>query len=279
MKIFIHASLRHLRNLPEASAIMEKLLRTAGSDPLIASPHILDEVREFCPEAVTVEAGQKPEADLAISLGGDGTFIRTAQCIGNGNTPILGINAGHLGYLADFTPRQFLDADISDLQLDRRMMLKVESTTLGGTAYALNEVALLKTDSASMIEVSASIGPNALTTYRADGLLVASPTGSTAYNISVGGPIVDPSLEAIILSPIAPHSLTMRPLVVSPQSAVHLKGTSRNGQLLLSIDGNSIPLPSGAEVTVSQAPHSLTVATRPGHHFADTLRAKLLWGQ
>lgn len=279
MKIFLHASLRHLRNLPQARHIIERLRSLTQGTPLAVSAHIADETRLYCPDCVAVDPGATPGADLAVSLGGDGTFIRTAQCIGADPTPILGINAGHLGYLADFTPEDFLHTDISTLQYEQRMMLRVDSPSLPAPAHALNEVALLKTDTASMIEVEATLGGNPLTTYRADGLLIATPTGSTAYNISVGGPIVDPSLRAVILSPVAPHSLTMRPLVVAPDAPISLQATSRSGQILLSVDGQSAVISSPSQCVITAAPHSLTVALRPGHHFADTLRAKLLWGK
>lgn len=144
--------------------------------------------------------------------------------------------------------------------------------------YALNEVALLKEDSSSMIRIRTEIDSHFLTEYQADGLLISTPTGSTGYNLSVGGPIMQPTLGCCVLSPVAPHSLTMRPLAVSSDSSIRTRTVSRAGHFRLSLDGRSFILKSGSEICVTKADFELPVLRRKGADFASTLRHKLHWG-
>ncbi len=281
MKIFVHASRRALGGIAALADLMTKINELANGDPVVVSEKIAESLSEYLPNMVTVCRGEHFEAEIALSIGGDGTFLRTAQWVGAAGVPILGINAGHLGYLADMTPEEFLQNNLIDLHVDSRMLLQVESTEAfpeGFHPFALNEVALLKTDSASMITVNASVDGQPLTAYRADGLLISTPTGSTGYNLSVGGPIVAPSVRCLTLAPIAPHSLTMRPLIVSANSCIELQPSGRTATCLLSVDGRSISLPMGATITLRRAPFEVKILQRAAHHFAATLRSKLLWG-
>lgn len=223
-------------------------------------------------------------AALAISFGGDGTFLHTAQWVGEKEIPILGINTGHLGYLAD-ARLENTDALIDDLlnerfKIERRALIEARCVeeTIGTWPYALNEIAILKQDTASMINIHTTITGTELTTYVADGLIVSTPTGSTGYNLSIGGPIIEPTAPCWAVSPIAAHSLTMRPLVVSNDSILSLTTTSRSASYRLSIDGRSVTLPQGSTITLNRAPFCIRVVQRLDHHFADTLRTKLLWG-
>lgn len=224
------------------------------------------------------------DADAVISAGGDGTFLRAARWIGRRRIPILGINTGHLGFLADnsIDSVNTLAANLAagEGMIEERFVLEASSPAMpkGTWPYALNEVAFLKGDTSSMITVSVDVDDYFLADYRADGLLVATPTGSTAYNLSVGGPIVEPSLECMILSPVAPHALTLRPLVANGNSVVRARVAARTAEFRLSIDGRSFPLPADSEVTVKRADHSVFVIRMPGENFASTLRNKLLWG-
>lgn len=239
------------------------------------------------PEAPLVDEiikGDKFSATLAISIGGDGTFLRTAQWVGNKGIPILGINTGHLGYLADAQIAE--GTDILDDIINNRYKIEERSlieTCCGSSdfdkwQYALNEVAILKQDTASMISVKTEINGTELATYLGDGLIIATPTGSTGYNLSVGGPIIEPCAPIWAISPIAAHSLTMRPLVVSNDSILSITTTSRASNYLLSIDGRSTTLPAGTTITLKKAPFTIKVAQRLNHHFTDTLRSKLFWG-
>lgn len=224
-----------------------------------------------------------PEARLVISVGGDGTFLRTARWLEGREVPILGINTGHLGFLAENSTDD-ISSIISLLQSDkisteRRIVLRAECEALPPSAwpYALNEVAFMK-GAASMIDVDMTLDGYHLATYRADGLLVATPTGSTAYNLSVGGPILAPTLPNIVLSPIAPHTLTLRPVVVGADSSLEATVISRAPEFRLIIDGKSHALPCGTSVSIRRASHSVVTVRPPGSNFASTLRSKLLWG-
>lgn len=224
------------------------------------------------------------DTDLAISIGGDGTFLRTASIIGNKNIPILGINTGRLGFLADVTEEELDDAlsDILDgkyrIEERSRLQLLTENKLFHGYNYALNEIAILKQDTASMITVNAYINSEFLTAYEADGLIVATPTGSTAYSLSVGGPIMSPTASSIILTAVAPHSLNSRPLVVDDDCELTLEVESRSCNFLISLDGRSEIFPIGSKLTVKKADHTLKVVKRIGNTFYGTLRDKLKWG-
>lgn len=283
MKIFLHASRRHLDNLPEAHRLLTRIAELAAGDVVIASRKLYDHLKDRFPGPITPIDREEPlPADVALSLGGDGTFLRTTQWVGSSGIPIVGINAGHLGYLAAISPDDFIASGLEGLHFEQRALLAVECPDISEPhfwPFALNEVALLKTDSASMITVSAFIGGRLLTTYRADGLLVSTATGSTGYNLSVGGPIIEPTVNAMVISPVAPHSLTLRPLVVDGDSLIRLSAQSRTDTCLLSLDGRTIHVPSGSCVTISKAPFCVRVAMQNSHRFADSLRTKLLWGK
>ncbi|MBQ9077168.1 MAG: NAD kinase [Muribaculaceae bacterium] len=236
------------------------------------------------PQVCDVIHGDRFTATLALSIGGDGTFLKTAEWVGDKQIPILGINTGHLGYLADVPIGEIdhLPDDIINrrFKIEERSMIEVstENGSLTGWPYALNEVAILKQDTASMISAKTEINGIALTTYLGDGLIVSTPTGSTGYNLSVGGPIIEPSTPSWVISPIAAHSLTMRPLVVNDSSVIKITTTSRASSFRISLDGRSVSLPAGTVVTLRKAPFPIRVVQRLDHHFSDTLRSKLLWG-
>lgn len=236
------------------------------------------------PHVDEIIKGDKFGADLAISIGGDGTFLRTAQWVGEKNIPIMGINTGHLGYLADvqISESETILDDITtgNYKIEERSLIEVVASNaeLDNWPFALNEVAILKQDTASMISIKTEINDVVLNTYIGDGLIISTPTGSTGYNLSVGGPIIEPTAPNWVISPIAAHSLTIRPLVVSNESVIKATTTSRATNYRLSLDGRSITLPEGSSITLRKAPFSIKVAQRLKHHFTDTLRNKLLWG-
>ena len=223
-------------------------------------------------------------AAIALSIGGDGTFLRTAQRVGGKEIPILGINTGHLGYLADVGVEE-MDAGLTSLfeghyQVEDRTMIEVTSpdAVIDSWPYALNEVAILKQDTASMIDMKSTVDGYSLADYRADGLIISTPTGSTGYNLSVGGPIVAPQAPVWVISPVAAHSLTMRPLVVGDGSVISVTTTSRTSTYRVSLDGRSVSLPVGTTIVMRRAPFRTRVIQRLDHRFTETLRTKLLWG-
>ncbi|MDU1890556.1 MAG: NAD kinase [Dysgonomonas sp.] len=224
------------------------------------------------------------DVDLVVSIGGDGTFLRTTSIIGKKDIPILGINAGRLGFLADVGEKD-LDATFTDIfsgnyRIEHRsqLQLSTEHKDYHGFNYALNEIAILKQDTASMITVHAYINDEYLTSYEADGLIIATPTGSTAYSLSVGGPVMTPTASNFVISAVAPHSLSNRPLVVTDDSEITLDIESRSKSFLISLDGRSNVFSTGTKLTIRKADFKLKVIKRKENTFYKTLRNKLMWG-
>ena len=227
-----------------------------------------------------------PDVDMAVSVGGDGTFLRTATTVGRTGIPVLGINTGRLGFLAainysdvDETLREVMEKKYRE---EERTLLKMSTDETFPPEYfntnALNEIALLKQDTASMLSIHAYINNDYLTSYQADGLIISTPTGSTAYSLSIGGSILSPTTPSIILSAIAPHNLTSRSLVVDDSSIISLKVESRSHMFLVSVDGQSRVLDETVNIQVRKADYTLRVVKRVGRTFYETLRDKLMWG-
>ena len=224
------------------------------------------------------------EADFAISMGGDGTFLRTASVVGMKQIPILGINTGRLGFLADVNAQE-IEHTISalhdeDYAVDTRAVIQVQTNgqPLQGYNCALNDVAILKRDNASMIAIRATINGEILTTYQADGLIVSTPTGSTAYSLSVGGPIIVPGTHVFSLTAVAPHSLNVRPIVIGEDSVIELSVESRTQNYLVALDGRSEKLSDTTTLTLRRAPYRVQVIKRAGTKYFHTLREKMMWG-
>lgn len=224
------------------------------------------------------------EADYALSIGGDGTFLNTAAHIGNKNIPVLGINTGRLGFLADIPAENMLQAFeaimTSNYRIELRSLLFVEASdgTNFDYPYALNEVSVLKQDSSSMISINTHLNGEAIHTYQADGLLVATPTGSTAYSMSVGGPLVVPQAQNFILSPVASHSLNVRPLIVPDDWIIELDVKSRSHCYQVSLDGRTVILNEKTKLKITKANFSIKIIKQLNHTFFDNLKSKLMWG-
>ena len=226
--------------------------------------------------------------DIAISLGGDGTLLTTANRIGNRQIPILGINLGRLGFLTDVQAHELDNLDDiifnKKYKVDDRMVLRAEiksSLLIPNSSlveYSLNEIAVLKQDLSSMISIDVSLNDEPLHTYQADGLLVSTPTGSTAYSLSVGGPIMMPENHNLIIAPVASHSLNVRPLIIPDNWKIDLKVSSRSHSYLASIDGRSITMPDTATISISKADYTVRIIRLEGHSFLNTLKTKLMWG-
>ncbi len=224
------------------------------------------------------------QADYAVVMGGDGTFLEAARRVGNKRIPILGINMGRLGFLADFSPAEIGDA----VQQLFDGSLRTEDHTVLGLSYsegvpasypfALNEVAVLKRDNSSMISIRVEVDGSYLTTYQADGLIINTPTGSTGYALSVGGPIMSPTCRNLGLVPVAPHSLTMRPITLCDDVEITLTVESRSHNFLVAIDGRSEPCPEEVRLTIRRASYPIRVLRRSSGSFFHTLRTKMMWG-
>ena len=223
-------------------------------------------------------------ADMVISIGGDGTFLKAASRVGRKGIPILGINTGRLGFLADISPEEmeetFEEIYSERYSVEERSVLQLicNDKRLQNYPYALNEIAVLKRDSSSMISIRTAINGAYLNTYQADGLVIATPTGSTAYSLSVGGPIIVPHSNAIAITPVAPHSLNVRPIVIRDDWEITLDVESRSHNFLVAIDGRSESCKETTQLTIRKADYSIKVIKRFNHIFFDTLRSKMMWG-
>ncbi len=262
------------------------LIQSLGNSYLIESSYF-----DFLTNTVKLEInpayrleGTDFQADVVISIGGDGTLLRTAARIGVKGIPMVGINSGRLGFLADITADHMEQAirmihqGQYTLQERHLLQLSMAGIPYGHTPYALNDIAILKHDISSMISIATSIDNTPLITYQADGLVVATPTGSTAYSLSVGGPIVAPGAQVNVLTPVAPHSLTMRPIVLPNDRTISLDVSSRSHSFLISIDGNSFSCHEHTPLEVTQAPFSIKLIRLQDSDFYSTLRQKMLWG-
>lgn len=228
--------------------------------------------------------GSNFDADFVISMGGDGTLLKAASHVGLKQIPIMGINMGRLGFLADVSPSEIETALNALYQgnysVEKRAVMQVEANgqLLSTHPFALNDVAVLKRDNASMISVRTNINGEYLVTYQADGLIVSTPTGSTAYGLSNGGPIIVPQTGVFCITPVAPHSLNIRPIVVSDLSEIALTVESRSHNFLVAIDGRSEKCLEGTRLTIRKAPYHAHIVKRSGTRYFATLREKMMWG-
>lgn len=235
-------------------------------------------------QADSVFYGNDFDADFVISMGGDGTFLKAASRVREKNIPILGVNMGRLGFLADINPDDFdhyLEALYNDdFAIQSRALIQVQTDRepFEGFNCALNDVAILKRDSASMISVRASINGQYLNTYQADGLVISTPTGSTAYSLSNGGPIIVPGTKVFSMTAVAPHSLNVRPIVLPDSAVIELDVESRSHNFLVAIDGRSEKCKEGTKLTLRRAPYDINVVKRAEHRYFDSLREKMMWG-
>lgn len=228
--------------------------------------------------------GSDFSADFVISMGGDGTLLKAAMHVGGKQIPIIGVNMGRLGFLASVTPdgiERTLDAIYDgDYSVEQRSAIRVgsEGSPLGGCPFALNDIAVLKRDNASMITIHVSIDGEYVVTYRADGLVVSTPTGSTAYSLSNGGPIIVPGTGVLCLTPVAPHSLNIRPIVIPDTARVALSVESRSHNFLVAIDGRSEKCSDMTRLEISKAEYIIKTVRGDNVNYITTLREKMMWG-
>lgn len=282
MKLAIYGSRRQEAFLPRIEAFLA-LLSQRG-DTVVMHTKFYNYLVRIIPLSLAcvrrVVDNADFSADFALSIGGDGTFLRTAAWIGNKQIPIISVNTGHLGFLSTINIEEIntLPDLIDSFLIEPRTLLHVQCPNIRGWDYALNEVAITKDETASIINVHTLINGIDLADYRADGLIIATPTGSTAYNLSVGGPIVQPSAPVIVLSPIAAHSLSMRPLVLDDNSEIQLHVQGRTPSFRLVLDGRTSVIPVETPVVISKADFAVNIVRLASHNFASTLRSKLSWG-
>ena len=224
------------------------------------------------------------DIDYVISMGGDGTLLKAASKVGARSVPIIGINMGRLGYLADVPATEIEEAIerlySGDYVTENHSVIEATAMrgSLSGCPRALNDIAVLKQDNASMITIHARIDGKELITYQADGLIISTPTGSTAYSLSNGGPIIMPATDVLCLTPVAPHSLSVRPIVVPAKAEITLTVESRSHNYLVAIDGRSEKLPERTTLRIRRAPYEVKIVKRHGGGYITTLRGKMMWG-
>ncbi|MCB0446227.1 MAG: NAD kinase, partial [Gelidibacter sp.] len=225
--------------------------------------------------------------DLLISIGGDGTILRAVTYVRDLGIPIVGINTGRLGFLATIQTDDIDDAINQILEkrykISERTLLSIETNPKNNdiveTNFALNEIAVSRKNTTSMIKVETHLNEEYLTSYWADGLIISTPTGSTGYSLSCGGPVISPDADSFVLTPIAPHNLNARPLVIPDSTEIQLKVDGREDQYLISLDSRIATLHNDTIVTIKKAPFKIKMVELISESFIDTLRKKLLWGE
>jgi len=224
------------------------------------------------------------QADYVISLGGDGTMLETLEYVRKSGIPVLGVNTGRLGFLAMVYKEDFKHAIEllvkEKFTLDKRELIELEnnSTEFGGVNYALNEFTIHKKESSAMINIDTYVDGIFLNSYFADGLIISTPTGSTAYSLSCGGPIMVPDSENFIITPVAPHNLNVRPIVISNHKTIRFKVSGRSDSFNISLDSRSKTVANDFELSIKKADFRFNMIILEGQHFFETLRNKLLWG-
>jgi len=220
-----------------------------------------------------------------LSLGGDGTMLAAVSIVGDSGIPVAGVNFGRLGFLADIN-KDAIDSAIDaifqgEYSIQKRTLLTVQSEQIplfNGSPFALNDITLFKSDSSAMITVNAYLNGELLNAYWADGIIVATPTGSTAYSLSCGGPIIVPGSGNFVITPISPHNLNVRPVVISDDMELDLEIESRSGKFLLSCDSQTTSVSTDIRLKISQAHYQVNLLRLKNYRYFSNLRNKLLWG-
>lgn len=287
MNIAIYGRKVNKQNIPYYNEIINTL-RSLDWNPIIEKELKKELIQKIGlsnkTDEFTSSSDFKQGIDLTLSIGGDGTFIQTVGFIRDSGVPILGINTGRLGFLANISKDQIQysvdQVKQKNYTFEKRSLLRVETeqNLFGEDNFALNEVTFHKKDTSSMLTVHATLDDNYLNSYWADGLIIATPTGSTAYNLSCGGPIITPGCQVHILTPIAAHNLNVRPMVVPDHLPIKLSIEGRERKYLLSLDGKSKSIKRGEEVLITKAEFMINVVKFEQNNFLETIRNKMLWG-
>ncbi len=238
-------------------------------------------------QTFTAHEGLDPSFDMFVSFGGDGTILKAITFVKDLGIPVVGVNTGRLGFLSTFRKedvRKVVQEFISgEYVLVERSLVELCSdfviAEFGDLSFALNEITVSRKDTTSMITVETYLNDEYLTSYWADGLIVATPTGSTGYSLSCGGPVITPSARSLVITPIAPHNLNARPLVISDDTSIRLKVSGREDHHLVSLDSRIASIENGREITIRKAPFTVKMIEYASESFLKTIRNKLLWGQ
>ncbi|MCB0754970.1 MAG: NAD kinase [Flavobacteriales bacterium] len=282
MRIAVHGRLRY-----ESDRLrMEEILRIIDSkfQYVSYSEHLVQRLGAQDRNMFDSASLNADDFDVFISVGGDGTLLDSVRKVGASGIPILGVNTGRLGFLSS-TPFEELENALerlkqSEFKVDKRTLVKVETEAdlFGDGNFALNELSVHKSATSSMLVVHAYLDDFFLNTYWADGLIISTPTGSTGYSLSTGGPIVAPATNNIIISPIAPHNLNVRPLVISDSHKIRLKVEETDPEFMISLDSQSKTLSPKHDILVSKADFEVGLIRFGTNDYFNTLRSKLMWG-
>ena len=220
--------------------------------------------------------------DYVFTVGGDGTFLDALPIVQGSHLPIFGINTGRLGFLSNTSIRDFgnaLEAVLNhDYTVEKRMLLHIDHPCCSKLPWALNDVCIQRSGSNGMVTLDVFVDEEHLNTYWCDGLIIATPTGSTAYSLGCGGPILTPDANAFVLTPIASHTLTVRPIVLSGESSISIEGGSRSGSFVIYADSNSYTVQQPSSLQIRKEDFTAALVRLKGHTFYKTLREKLMWG-
>lgn len=236
------------------------------------------------PKLFTGKKDLPPHTDMLLSLGGDGTMLDAVCFVGNSNIPLIGVNLGRLGFLAAIPEEEVEDAIMSlsrgSYTLEKRSLLHLDSSVplFDGAPFALNEFTIHRQDTSSMIKIHTYLNGEFLNTYWADGLIVATPTGSTGYSLSCGGPVVFPQTSSFIITPVAPHNLNTRPIVVPDDSVISFEIEGRTEQFLCTLDARTETITSNVQLAVKKENFVVSLVRPDEHNFLNTIRQKLYWG-
>ena len=282
MRVVVHGRLRFEQDRPRLEKVLG--LITNKFEDVAYTSELAEIHASGNSNSVVSTTLRKDDYDVMVSVGGDGTILESVRLVGRSEIPIFGVNAGRLGFLAS-TPYEELEQALNCLvngtfQVEKRALVKAETKSglFGEDNYALNELSVHKSATSSMVVVHAYLDGFFLNTYWADGLIISTPTGSTGYSLSAGGPIIEPGTKNLIITPIAPHNLNVRPLVISDDKKITLSIEDTDPNFMMSLDSQSKIVDSKVNIEVSRADFEVGLIRFETNDYFDTLRSKLMWG-
>ena len=286
MRVAIHGLSLKTEFLPILGGLFDKLQSLGIA--ICLTPILDQQLRLLSPLTPAYQVLQRSEdfdgLDFFLSIGGDGTLLDSVCMVGKKEIPILGLNTGRLGFLANVATDKIGEA-IEELakgnyQIESRILLSLTSSKklFHGVNFALNEFTIHKKDTSSMITVHTYIDGKYLNSYWADGLIVSTPTGSTGYSLSCGGPLITPGAKNFVITPVSPHNLNVRPIIVSDEAEISFEIEGRTDKFMISLDSRSTSIASEVKLSVKKEAFSAKLVKLPSYHFFDTLRQKLNWG-
>ncbi len=288
MKIAVYGRITGKTLPPALQGLFDKLEKH-GAEVLIGKDYLAELSKQFQIKGKIKKLDDYNQirglADFMISIGGDGTILETIAFVRNSGIPIVGINTGRLGFLAGVTVEQAAESVVENLfakkyALDKRTLLRLdtEKNMFGDVNFAMNELTVQRKDSSAMLSIHCFVNGEFLNSYWADGLIIATPTGSTAYSLSCGGPVMIPDAKSFVITPLSPHNLNVRPIIVPEDSEIVLKVEGRSLQYMASLDSRMQPFGEGEELRIRKGDFKISLVRFDNQHFFDVIREKLMWG-